>query len=199
MTRVPVAGALALPVVAAPLALALADPHLGAAPLALVVSTGSGALAVSALALQGLLVARLAPVRRALRGREVRWHRAVGIGLLTLVLVHVGALFAVNVDDTLFTLSPDGPTRSRMALLATIGLAVAAAVALLPRRRGLPRGERRAVHVFAAVLAIVMGIGHAVWTQGALDGPGTVVLLGCGAMGLGGTAAAVAARARRTR
>lgn len=105
-----------------PTAFALGHRHLDTAPLALMVSTVSGTLAVSALAMQGLLAAGLRPVRRALHGRDMRWHRAVGIALLVLVLIHVGALFAVDVDDTLFTMSPDGPTRSRMALLATAAL-----------------------------------------------------------------------------
>ena len=123
-----------LVVAAVPLIVALGDPHLAAGPLALVVSTSAGALAISALALQGLLAARLRALDLVLGGGQLRWHRRIGIAVLALVLLHVGALFAVDVDDTLFTLSLDGPTRSRMASLAT--LALAGTVAL-----GLARGR----------------------------------------------------------
>ena len=56
---------------------------------------------------------------------------------LALVLIHVGALFVLAPDDALFAMSPDGPTRARMALLATIALVAVVLVGALRRR--LPR------------------------------------------------------------
>ena len=171
-------------VAAVPLIVALGDPHLAAGPLALVVSTSAGALAISALALQGLLAARLRRLDRVLAGGQLRWHRRVGVAALALVLLHVAALFAVDVDDTLFTLSLDGPTRSRMASLATVALAATVALGLTRGRLPLSGAEWRTLHVFLAVMIMVLGTGHAVWTQGAMDGVGTWVLISLAAVGL---------------
>jgi len=130
-------------VVAAPLGLALTDPHLAPGPPALVVSTSAGALAVSALVLQPTFVAR-------------------------------------------------------MALLSLVGLFVVVGLGLgRPRlRRWMSGWTWRVLHAFCAALVIVLGVGHAVLTDGALDGPGTPLLLGLGVLGL---AALLAARARPAR
>jgi 3-phenylpropionate/trans-cinnamate dioxygenase ferredoxin reductase subunit len=160
--------------VLAPLLLALTDVHLAAAPALLVISTATGALAVSALAIQPLLA----------RPRRVRIHQALGAVILTLVLVHVGALLILEPDDALFALSPDGPTRARMALMATIALVAVVALGALRRRLPLAPDTWRIVHGFLAGLVIVLGVGHAVLTDGALDDAGTAVLLVLGAVGL---------------
>jgi hypothetical protein len=109
--RLPLGG-LAAAVVGVPLALALTDGHLTVVPAALVLSTAAAALAVSALALQALLAAT---------GRIAR-HRLLAGAALALMLAHIGGLMLVSVEDTLFAMSPDGPTRARMALIATIAL-----------------------------------------------------------------------------
>jgi len=109
-----------------PLALALTDVHLAPGPPALVISTAAGALAVSALVLQPLLVARMRPSAGALAGSP-------------------GAL---------------------AQLLGTV------------------------------VLVIVLGVGHAVLTDGALDGAGTPVLLLLGAAALAAVGWAHATRPR---
>jgi predicted ferric reductase len=171
-------------VVAVPLVLALTDRHLAAAPALLVVSTATGALAVSALALQPLLVTRARAPGRQPGRRRVRAHQALGAIALTLVLVHVGALFVLETDDAVFALSPDGPTRARMALMATIALLAVVALGALRRRLPLAPDTWRILHGFLAALVIVLGIGHAVLTDGALDEAGTVVLLALGAVGL---------------
>lgn len=75
-------GATVLPA-AVPVALALSDPYPRPQPVALVVSTTAGALAVSALVLQPLLAAR-ATGRRRLRAHQ-------SLGAVTLGLVDVGA------------------------------------------------------------------------------------------------------------
>jgi hypothetical protein len=99
---------------------------------------------VSALALQALLAAT---------GR-IGAHRLLGGIALLLVLAHIGGLALVSLEDTLFAMSPDGPTRARIS------------------------------------------VGHAVLTDGAMDGAGTTVLLLLGAAGLGGVLVAYAARSR---
>ena len=186
-------------VVAVPLALALTDAHLAPGPPALVVSTAAGALAASALALQPLLAARARGSAAGLARRRLRRHQVLGLTALVLVLVHVGGLFAVEVDDTLFAFSPDGPTRARMAVIATLALAGVVALGLARGRVGLADGTWRALHAYLAVLAIALGIGHALLTDGALDGLGTPVLVGLGALGLLGVPAAHLARRRPSR
>jgi predicted ferric reductase len=181
--------ALAVPVLAAPAAIAVTDAHLQAAPAALVASTLFAALAVSALALQPLLVA--------LRGVKLRWHRLLGTAAFALVLAHIGGLYLVSAEDTLFALSPDGPTRARMALLATLALAVVVVLGAGRTRLPLATTTWRVLHAFFAVLVVVLGVGHAVLTDGALDGEGTPVLLAFGAAALGGIALAAIRRARR--
>ncbi len=166
--------------------LALTDRHLDGASVALVASTAAAAVAVPLLALQPLLAGT---------GR-VRRHRALGALALGLVLAHVAALFAESPADARFALSPDGPTRARMALFATIALLGVAALGMLKERLPLAAGTWRVLHAYLAAVAIVLGIGHAVLTDGALDGPGTVVLLALGAAGLLGIPAAHLARAR---
>jgi predicted ferric reductase len=178
------AGLVALPVV-----VALTDRHLEGQPLALVVSTAAAALAVSALALQPLLAGS---------GR-LRWHRVLGGVALALVLLHLGGLFVVGAEDTLFALSLDGPTRGRMAALAT--LALVAVVILGVGRARLPMSGPtwRILHGFLATLVILLGFGHAILTDGALDGFGTSVLFAYAAVALVGIAAAYAARTARAR
>lgn len=181
--------ALALPVFVVPPAIAVTDAHLAAGPPALVFSTLAATLAVSALALQPFLAA-LAPVR-------LRWHRVLGTATFLLVLAHIGGLYVVSPGDTRFALSPDGPTRARMALMATIALAVVVVLGAGRARLPLSTGTWRVLHAFFAVLVVVLGVGHAVLTDGSLDGAGTPVLLACGAAALGGIAYAASRRARR--
>jgi len=96
-------------------------------------------------------------------------------------------------------LSPDGPTRARMALIATIALFGVVALGALRPRLPLKAGTWRLLHAYLALVVIALGIGHAVLTDGALDDAGTTVLLVLGAVGLLGVPAAHVARARRER
>jgi len=171
-----------------PVALALTDRHLADASAALVLSTTAGALAVSALVLQPLLARR-----------RIARHQILGAVAFALVLVHVGALFVEAPDDAWFALSPDGPTRARMALIATIALFGAVALGVLRTQLPLGAGTWRVLHAYLAVVVIALGIGHAVLTDGALDDAGTTILIVLGALGLLGVPAAHSARTRRAR
>lgn len=182
--------------IAVPLALALTDAHLAAGPPALVVSTAAGALAVSALALQPLLAARARTPDLATARRTLGWHRALGAVVLALVLAHVGALMLVSVEDTLFAMSPDGPTRARMALIALIALVAVVVLGAARRRLPLSPSTWRVLHAYLATMVIVLGLGHALLTSGALEDSGTVVLVACGLLGLAGVAYAHLARRR---
>ena len=175
--------------VGVPLALALTDGHLAGASAALVLSTTAGTLAASALAMQPLLARR----------RRITRHQILGAVVLVLVLVHLGALFVESPEDAWFALSPDGPTRARMALIATVALVCVVALGALRTRLPISPATWRLLHAYLAIVVIVLGLGHAVLTDGALDGAGTAVLLVLGGVGLLGVPAAHVTRARRAR
>lgn len=182
-----------------PLVMALTDVYLAAAPAALIASTATGALAVSALAAQPFLAARSRTADAALARRRLGWHRLLGLVALSLVVLHVGALFAVEVEHTLFTLSPDGPTRARMAVIALAALIAAATLGVTRRSLPISTTTWRILHAYLASVAIVLGIGHAVLTDGALDGLGTPVLILFGVAGLAGVVYANLTRPTRAR
>ena len=127
----------------------------------------------------------------------MRAHRATGAAIVLLVLAHVGLLFVLSPDDALFAMSPDGPTRARMALIATCALLAAAVLGALGPSLPLSRTTWRVLHAYLGVLVLVLGVGHAVLTDGALDEAGTPLLIGLGALGLVGIGAAVVLDRRR--
>ena len=182
-------GATAVAVAVVPVALAVTDRHLAGASAALVLSTTAGALAASTLVVQPLLAC----------GRVIARHQILGAVAFALVLVHVGALFAEAPDDAWFAMSPDGPTRARMALIATIALFGVVALGVLRDRLPLGAATWRVLHAYLAVVVIALGLGHAVLTDGALDDAGTTVLVLLGALGLLGVLVAHVARARNAR
>jgi DMSO/TMAO reductase YedYZ heme-binding membrane subunit len=194
MTRSGTAVVAAVVVLAAlPAGIALSSPHLAAAPGLLVLSTTAAALAVGVLAAQPWLSRRRPrPGRRPL-------HVVLGGVVAALVLAHVGALVIDDPDDAWFAMSPDGPTRARMALIATVLLAAVTVLGVLRRRLGWSGATWRLVHGVLAALVVALGVGHAVLTDGALDGVGTVVLLALGALGLAGAAVQVVRSLRRPR
>jgi predicted ferric reductase len=178
----------AVAAVAVPLVIATTDVHFTTASTALAISIVASALAVSALVLQPLLATR-----------RIRRHQLAGGIALALVLAHVGALFAESSEDAWFAMSPDGPTRARMALIATIALLVTVGLGVFRRRLPLSTGTWRILHAYLAMVVIVLGLGHGLLTDGALDGAGTAVLIALGAIGLLAIPAAHLARSRAAR
>lgn len=183
---------------AVPVLLALRSPHLAGAAVLLVVSTATAAAAVAVLAVQPF-TARLRPRRRPGGGARPWTHPHVLLGLTAtaLVLVHLGALVLLSPDDALYAMSLDGPTRARMALLATVLLLAVTLLGVLRRRLRWSGPTWRLLHGALAGMAVALGVGHAVLTDGALEGPGTVVLLVLGAAGTGGAVARVVGSLRR--
>lgn len=117
---------------------------------------------------------------------RVREHGVLGLVVVGLVLTHIGALVVSEPGDALFAMSWNGPTRARMALLATVLLLATAGLGLLRRRLRLDALSWRVLHASLAALSIGLGVGHAVLTDGALDEEGTVVLLTLGIVGVSG-------------
>ena len=94
-------------------------------------------------------------------------------------------------------MSPAGPTRARMAAIGLVALLAVAVLGLGRGRLPLSRTAWRVLHAYFATVAIVLGFGHALLTDGALDGAGTVVIWVLGALALLAIPAAHAARTRR--
>ena len=177
MSRLLLAAAAVL--LALPLAVAITDGHLAGQSAALVISTAAAALAVSALALQPLLAGPGGCAGTACSGPSRS----------RLVLIHLGGLYVESAEDTLFALSLDGPTRGRMATLATAALIAVVALGVLRARLPMSGTTWRVLHGFLAALVVLLGFGHAVLTDGALDGVGTPVLLAFAAVALSGSRA----------
>jgi predicted ferric reductase len=152
--------------------IAVTGPHLQHAPVLLVVSTLAACLAVGALAVQPWLTRRRVPA-----------HVRVGGIVAALVAVHLVALLVEDPDDALYSMSLDGPTRARMALFATVLLAVVTLLGVLRRRLRWSPATWRFVHGSLAALVVVLGVGHALLIDGALEGWGTVALVALGALG----------------
>jgi predicted ferric reductase len=165
--------------------LTLSSAHLSAGPAVLIVSAVTAAVATVLIAFQPVL-ALLA------RSRSGAWrgHWVLGLAALVLVLAHLAALWLLSPEDVRFAVSPDGPTRARMAVLATMSLVVVVVLGVVRRRSTVAPQAVRILHAFFAALALLLGVGHAVLTDGALDGPGTVALLTLAALGVAGIVAA---------
>lgn len=170
------------------LALTAAADRLDEGTALLAVSTVAAVLAVAAMALQPWL---------ATDRRRARIHVLLGATVLALVAVHVLALLVLSPDDALFAMSPAGPTRARMAVLSLVLLVAVGLLGALRRRLDWSGATWRLLHGGLAALAVALGVGHAVLTDGALDvvlpGLGTGVLVVLGLVGLAGVLAARAA------
>ena len=180
--------------VAAIIGVALTSPHLRDAPTSLVVSVVTAAVAVVLLSFQPLwaLLAKSRP-------QVFPLHWSLGVIAFALVGGHVAALVVLSPDDVWFAISPDGPTRARMAVLATAALAVVVALGIARRVLSWSRSGFAVLHSFFAALALLLGVGHAVLTDGALEGWGTILLCTLGAVGIAGIFAARAPGVRLRR
>ena len=176
---------------AALLGVAMASPHLRGGPTSLVVSAVTAAVAVVLMSCQPwwALLAKSPP-------RVFRLHWLLGVAAFALVGGHVAALVVLSPDDVWFAVSPHGPTRARMAVLATAALAVVVALGVARRVLAWSGTGFAVLHSFFAALALLLGVGHAVLTDGALEGWGTILLCLLGAAGAAGI---VAARVRGVR
>jgi predicted ferric reductase len=156
-----IAGALALPVIAAarsPL-LAYREPVYVAAGLA-------GVAALALLLLQPLLAGGVVPGMAGGRGR--RLHRLVGAVLVAAVVLHVGALWLTSPPDVVDALLFRSPTPfSVWGVVAMWAVFAAALVAALRRRLG-PAVWRIAHRALAAVVVVGTVI-HALLIDGTME------------------------------
>ena len=145
-----------------------------------------GIVALTMLALQLALPARVPALIRAL-GADVaiRLHRHLADVLVAAIAGHV-ALVMVAEPANLALLDPLGaPWRAKVAVASCVALAALIASSLLRRRLRLAYARWRAVHVALGVVALALGIAHAVGVGRYLTaGPTDAVVAALAGLGL---------------
>jgi DMSO/TMAO reductase YedYZ heme-binding membrane subunit len=161
---------LAVAIVAAgPVVLAAASPLQRGREALWILGGMAGVVAFGLVFVQPLLMVRsprlLGPAD------ALRWHRRVGIAIVAMVLLHVGALYAYSPDDVTDALLLVSPTP--FSVYGVVGLvAVFITAALAAVRRRLGSGAVRAWRLFHSLLAVVIvgaGAVHAMLIEGAME------------------------------
>ena len=174
---------------ALPLAAVLIGSPSGGRGLVLELASALGIVALTLLALQLALPARLGVVARPL-GAEVaiRLHRHLADVLVAAVAAHV-ALVVVGDPSNLALFHPLGaPWRAKAALASSVALAALIASSVLRGKLRLPYARWRGLHNALGIGALALGLLHAIGVDRYLtSGPSgllTAGLAGVGALGL---------------
>jgi predicted ferric reductase len=170
-----------------PLAAVLVGSPPGGRGLVVELASGLGIVALSLLALQLVLPARLAAVARPL-GAEVaiRLHRHMADVVVAAIAAHV-ALVVVGDPSNLALFDPLGaPWRAKAAVASCVALAALIATSLLRRRLRLPYARWRGLHNALGIGALGLGLLHAIGVDRYLThgpaGPVTAGLAGLGVL-----------------
>ena len=178
--------ALAVPVLAS-----AASPLLGYRDPVYIAAGFAGVMALALLLVQPLLVAGLLPGLAGPRGR--RAHRALGAGLVVLVVAHVAGLWVTSPPDVVDALLFASPTPfSVWGVLAMWAVFAAAAVAALRRRVTV----WRRLHAGLTVAVVAGSVAHALLIWGSMEPVSKAALC---ALVVGATVWALADLARRRR
>jgi predicted ferric reductase len=161
----------------------------GGRGLVLELGSALGIVALTLLALQLVLPARLGVVARPL-GAEVaiRLHRHMADVLVAAIAAHV-ALVVVGDTSNVALFDPLGaPWRAKAAVASCVALAALIATSVLRRRLRLPYARWRGLHSTLGIGALALGLLHAIGvdrylTNGA-SGLFTAGLAGLGVLGL---------------
>lgn len=128
----------------------------------------AGVFAMTLLLVQPLLVAGSVPGIPRPSGRQV--HRWIGIGLVTLVVVHVLGLWITSPPDVIDALLFRSPTPfSAWGVIAMVCVFAAALLAALRRRLKLPPRIWRRLHSSLAVVVVAGSIVHALLIEGTME------------------------------
>jgi predicted ferric reductase len=103
-------------------------------------------------------------------GYGTHWHRWIGIAIVAMVALHVGALYAYSPDDVTDALLLVAPTP--FSLYGVIGLWCLVLTAVLAAtRRKIRLGHRpwRILHSVLAVAIVGTGVIHAIQIEGAME------------------------------
>jgi predicted ferric reductase len=144
-----------------------------------------GIVALSLLALQLILPARLGPVTRPLGADvAVRLHRHLADVLVAAIAAHV-ALVVIGDPSNLACLEPLGaPWRAQAAIGACAALAALIGSSVLRRRLRLAYGRWRGLHVTLGIGALGLGVLHAIGVDRYLTSPAGVLVAALAAGGL---------------
>ena len=144
-----------------------------------------GIVALSLLALQLVLPARLPALAGALGAdAALRLHRHLADVVVAAIAAHVASVLVADPSD-LALLDPLGaPWRAKAAVASCAALAALIAGSLLRRRLGPAYSRWRGLHLALAVAAFVLGALHALGVAQYLDSPAGLPLAALGALGL---------------
>ena len=180
--------ALAVPVVVAAM-----SPLLAWRAPVYIVAGFAGVLALGLLLIQPLLAGGYLP---GVRPQSGRWlHGWVGIALVAMVVLHVGALWLTSPPDVIDALLFESPTPfSAWGVVAMWAVFAAALIAALRRRLRLRPVLWRRCHMTLAVVIVVGSVVHAMLIEGTMGVVSKAVL--CMAV-LAAAAKVVADKARQ--
>lgn len=158
-----------LMVAAVPVVLASASPLQRGREVLWIIGGMAGVLAFSLLFVQPLLM--LTAPRLLAPASGLRWHRRVGLAVMAMVVLHVGALYLYSPEDVADALLLVSPTP--FSVYGVLGLgALVTTAALAAARRFTPLGAVplwRMVHSLLAVVIVGAGAVHAMLIEGAME------------------------------
>lgn len=153
---------------AVPVVLAANSPLLAWRQPVYIAAGFAGILALALMALQPLLAAGWLPGLERAAGRRV--HRWVGVTLVTLIVVHVGALWITSPPDVVDALLLVSPTPfSDWGVMAMWAIFAAATLVLSRRALGLRPVTWRLGHTTLVVIAVIGTVLHAMLVDGTME------------------------------
>jgi predicted ferric reductase len=126
-------------------------------------SVALGFIALAMIALQFALTARINRIE-ASYGVDIilQFHRYISLVAFALVLVHPVILFIVQPETLQLLNFTTAPWRARMAVLATLALIALVVTTIWRQQLKIPYEPWRTSHGIFAVLAVGLGLGHAI-------------------------------------
>jgi len=172
-----------LTLVLVPLVLASASPLLAWRQPIYIGAGLAGVLALSLLLFQPLLVSHIPPGIS--KAKASRYHRALGIALTVLVLLHVAGLWITSPPDVIDALMFRSPTPfAPWGVIAMWALLISASIAILRKRLPWSAKRWRLVHRSLAFIIVLGTVVHAILIDGTMESMSKIMLCVavCGAM-----------------
>ena len=183
--------------IAGPFVLVAAASAARPRPFVFELGSALGISALSLLALQLVLPARLELFARLGADVAVRLHRRLADVLLSIVAAHVGVVMLADPRRLALLSFLGAPWRAQAAVGSVAALLVLIVTSILRRRIRLPYAGWRGIHTALALAALVLAVVHTIGVGRYLaSGPSAVAL---GALGLLGVGGALALRIPRLR
>ncbi|QMS88243.1 ferric reductase-like transmembrane domain-containing protein [Nostoc edaphicum CCNP1411] len=146
-----------------PLLILLIYPPLTGRGFWIDLSVALGFIALAMMALQFALTARINRIE-ASYGVDIilQFHRYISLVAFTFVLIHPLILFVVQPETLQLLNFFTAPWRARMAVLATLALIALVITSVWRQQLKIPYEPWRTLHGILAVLAVGLGLGHAI-------------------------------------